>query len=29
MADIDLKGFTKLGDSTLVNDIKENVISFF
>ena len=29
MPDIDLKGFTKLGDSTLVNDIKENVISFF
>ena len=29
MADIDLKGFTKLGDSTLVNDIKENMISFF
>ncbi len=28
MPDIDLKGFTKLGDSTLVNDIKENVISF-
>ena len=29
MADINLKGFTKLGDSTLVNDIKENLISFF
>ena len=29
MANIDLKGFSKLGDSTLVNDIKENIVSFF
>lgn len=29
MANIDLKGFSKLGDSTLTNDIKENLISFF
>jgi hypothetical protein len=29
MANLDLKGFSKLGDSTLTNDIKENLISFF
>jgi hypothetical protein len=29
MGILDLKGFSKLGDSTLVNDIKENLISFF
>lgn len=29
MPGISLKGFSKLGDSTLVNDIKENLISFF
>ena len=29
MADINLKGFSKIGDSTLTNDIRENLISFF
>jgi len=29
MANIDLKGFQKIGDSTLTNDIRENLISFF
>lgn len=29
MAGINLKGFSKLGDSTLVNDTKENLVSFF
>ena len=29
MADINLKGFSKIGDSTLTNDVRENIISFF
>jgi hypothetical protein len=29
MANIDLKGFSKIGDSTLTNDVRENIISFF
>lgn len=29
MAEINLKGFSKLGDSTLNNEIKDNLVSFF
>jgi len=29
MSSLNLKGFSKIGDSTLTNDVRENIISFF